>query len=70
MDWFLYDNGLRHERVNIVNVFMILLYVSYHIVNYIYFSKATLLFTIFSGAHTFLRKLSLLFLAPKFLWRL
>ena len=20
MDWFLYDNGLRHERVNIINV--------------------------------------------------
>ena len=21
MDWFLYDNGLRHERVNIMQVY-------------------------------------------------
>ena len=25
MDWFLYDNGLRHERVNIIENIMLLL---------------------------------------------
>ena len=23
MDWFLYDNGLRHERVNLFLVFLV-----------------------------------------------
>ena len=22
MDWFLYDNSLRHERVNVVHIFL------------------------------------------------
>ena len=26
MDWFLYDNGLRHERVNLVLYFLLLYY--------------------------------------------
>ena len=31
MDWFLYDNGLRHERVNKVDFFDFLI-LTYHIV--------------------------------------